>query len=361
MPSSNQLSNNDPASPSSRPRIRVAVVGATGYTGAELLRFLVAHPGITLAGLYAHSKAGEPIASVLPNFAGVLEGNFEPLPNGAIDADVVFLALPHGASAPVAKAQRSFGKVVIDLSADFRLHDLATYETWYGSHPAAELLGGSVYGLIELHRDVIRTADLIAVPGCYPTATLLATSPLVKGGFGRDLIVDAKSGVSGAGRSPGASSHFSETSEGIRAYKIGGTHRHTPEIEQELSGLAKSPINILFTPHLIPMTRGILSVAYATRERGSVEELITFATKMYAESPMVYVHQTPNAPIDTLWVRGSNRAHLAFGFDPRTNRFIAQGVIDNLVKGAAGQAIQCFNVRFGFEEESGLPVVGAFP
>ncbi len=347
-------------------RLRVSVVGATGYTGAELLRLLLSHPKVEVAQVVGHSKAGEPVAKVLPSFAGVLQGNI-----AAYDADViakasdaVFCALPHGASAKVVAELRARGTVVLDLSADFRLRDLAAHKAWYGEHGAPELLPSAVYGLVELHREALKTADLVAVPGCYPTASTLALAPLVKNRLIAvdDLVVDAKSGVSGAGRSPAASTHLPETAEGIRAYKIAGTHRHTPEIEQELSLLAGAPITLTFTPHLVPMTRGILATTYGRRLDASLtaEACTTAARTLFAGSPSVTVLDAGTNP-DTLWVRGSNRAFLSYNVDSRTGRVIAQAVIDNLVKGAAGQAVQCMNVRFGFEEATGIAATAMWP
>jgi N-acetyl-gamma-glutamyl-phosphate reductase len=220
-----------------------------------------------------------------------------------------------------------------------------------------------VYGLCELTRDSLRSADLVAVAGCYPTASTLALAPLVRAGI-IDLdtiIVDAKSGASGAGRGLSESSHFSHVAEGFRAYKVGGLHRHTPEIEQSLSGLAGQPVRITFTPHLVPMIRGILATAYARLSAGVTRERCTeLARAMYEGSPSVTVLDPGSNP-DTAWVKGSNRCFIAYTVDPRTGRVIAQSVIDNLVKGASGQAIQCFNLRFGLPEGTGLEAVGTFP
>jgi N-acetyl-gamma-glutamyl-phosphate reductase len=346
-------------------RVQVAIVGATGYTGAELLRLLHGHPRAQVAVVAGHGKAGSKIASVLPSFHGVLTGDVVTADPAAIaqTCQAAFCGLPHGASAPIVRELRARGVVVFDLSADFRIKDLATYREWYGEHGAPELNPSAVYGLCELEREALRKADLVAVPGCYPTASALALAPLVRAGaIDLDsIIVDAKSGASGAGRGLGENVHFSHVSEGFRAYKVGGLHRHTVEIEQTLSGLAGRPVRITFTPHLVPMIRGILSTGYAkltgdlTRERAT-----ELARAMYAGSPSVTVLD-PGVDPDTSWVKGSNRCFLSYTVDKRTGRVIAQAAIDNLVKGASGQAIQCFNLRFGFPEGTALEGVGTFP
>jgi N-acetyl-gamma-glutamyl-phosphate reductase len=346
-------------------KIRVAVVGATGYTGAELVRLLLGHPQIELAALVGQSKAGQPVERVLPALAGLVRGDVEAFDAERIasGADAAFCALPHGASAPIVAQLRARGLVVLDLSADFRLADRAVHAAWYGDDHAPELAAHAVYGLPELHRERLRAADLVAVPGCYPTATILPLAPLFARGLLEDgpVIVDAKSGVSGAGRAPSERTHFAETTEGFRAYKIAGSHRHTPEIEQELGQAAGREVRITFTPHLVPMTRGILSTSYVRPKPGvDAARCVAEARALYEGSPSVFVHD-PGACPDTLWVRGSNRAHLAYALDERTGWLIAQGAIDNLVKGAAGQAIQCLNVRFGLPEGAGLAMAAAWP
>lgn len=346
-------------------RLRVAVVGATGYTGAELLRLLVAHPRCELTAVVGRSHAGRPLPEALPSFAGVLDhvtvSAFDEADLGS-RADAVFCALPHGASAEVVAALRAEGRVVFDLSADFRLHDLEEHERRYGAHPAKALRAEAVYGLPELHRDALRSADLVAVPGCFPTAAVLALAPLLGDGLAspEGLIVDAKTGVSGAGRAPSAATHFSEIAEGVRAYKLAGAHRHTPEIEQELGAVAGKPLAVTFTPHLAPMVRGILATCYATRLRGDADAATEAARARYADSPSVVVLPAGSTP-GTEAVRGSNRAFLSYAYDARAARFIAIAAIDNLVKGAAGQAIQCLNVRFGFPEGLGLGAPAAWP
>ena len=346
-----------PRNVSSQPlsaRTPVSVVGATGYTGAELLRLLLGHRDVELAAVVGHGSAGQPIASVLPPFAGVLDGQVE-----AFDADriaerskVAFCALPHGASAGAVAALRDRGMLVLDLSADFRLVDLEIHRAWYGEHGAPARLPEAVYGLVELHREALRAADLVAVPGCYPTAAILALAPLLREGLisTEGIVVDAKSGVSGAGRTPTPSTHLPEASEGIRAYGAVGGHRHTPEIEQELSRLAGRDLRVIFTPHLVPMTRGILATAYAMAagDDATAARCTEAARALYTGSPSVTVLE-PGAHPDTLSVRASNRVHLSYARDDRTGRIVAEAAIDNLVKGAAGQAIQCMNVRLGLD------------
>jgi len=334
--------------------LTAAIVGATGYTGAELVRLLHGHPHIRLGGLFGDSTAGKPIAEVLPSLARVA-GTVQRLDPESLDADLVFCALPHGASAPIVDALRSAGKVVFDLSADFRLSDPEVYRQWYGEHGAPARFSEGVYGLPELHREAIRSADLVAVPGCYPTAAVLALAPLLSGGLvelSRPIIIDAKTGTSGAGRKLRQNVHFSEAAEGIRGYAVGGRHRHTPEIEQELAGLAGRGVQVVFSPHLAPMIRGILATAYLE----PIGDPATFAARarsFYEGSPSVTVLDDGIHP-DTLWVRGSNAAMISYWTDRRTGWVIAQCAIDNLVKGAAGQAVQCANLRFGIEEGTGL-------
>jgi len=339
-------------------RVPVAVVGASGYTGAELLRLLLSHPQVVIAGLYGRRAAGERLAAVFPQFAGRLD-----LPIEAFSADevarraqVAFCALPHGESSPIVRDLYTRGLTVLDLSADLRLRDPATYETWYG-RAADPLAQQAAYGLPELAGHPLRGQRLFAVPGCYPTAALLVLAPLVRAGLVEPagLIVDAKSGVSGAGRAPTAGTHFSEVGEGVHAYQVAAAHRHTPEIEQELGASS-----VVFTPHLVPMSRGILATCYAQptdpeRPGAAYREALA---QFYRERPLVTV---VDAPPDTAHVRGSNRAHVFAALDPRARRVIAMCALDNLGKGAAGQAVQCMNLALGFPETAGLDAVGMFP
>lgn len=345
--------------------IRATIVGGTGYTGAELVRLVLAHPSLELASIVGNASAGKPVAEVLPSLRGVVLGQVQPFDPAAIaeQADVAFCALPHAASAKAVSALRQRGQKVFDLSADFRFEDLSVYEAWYGTHPVPERLSEAVYGLVELHREELRDADLVAVPGCYPTASTLALAPLVKNGLIelRGIAVDAKSGISGAGRGVSSATHFPESAEGVRAYKA-GSHRHGPEIEQELSTLAGAPVRIAFVPHLVPMTRGILATCYVQPANPNLTaaRCIDAARELYQGSPSVLVLEEGLHP-DTLWVRGSNRVHIGYAQDRPGGTIIAMSAIDNLVKGASGQAIQCLNVRFGFDEGAGLQATALWP
>lgn len=350
--------------PMTQKPIKVSIVGATGYTGAELLRLLVGHPEVEVVSVAGRSTAGKPLAEVLPSFQGVVDLEVEPVDVAKIakNSDVAFCALPHAASAEIVDQLRTAGLQVFDLSADFRFNDLDTYAKWYGMHPAPARLAEATYGLVELHREAIRKADLVAVPGCYPTAAILALAPLLKNGLIETdgIVIDAKSGVSGAGRALTSSTHLPESAEGVRAYKV-GSHRHAPEIEQELTRAAQSPVEVTFVPHLVPMSRGILATSYVRPKGGTTVEACTKAAQeLYADSPSVVVLEG-NAHPDTLWVRGSNRAHLAYQQGSSSGTIVAMSTIDNLVKGAAGQAVQAFNVRFGFPEGQGLGAPAQWP
>ena len=345
--------------------ISAVVVGGTGYTGAELVRLALGHPSLEVTAIVGNTTAGQAVADVLPSLQGVVTGAVQPFDPEAIarQADVAFCALPHAASAEAVSALREQGLPVLDLSADFRFEDLSVYEAWYGKHPVPERLREAVYGLVELHREELRNADLIAVPGCYPTASTLALAPLIDGGLVKHdgIIVDAKSGVSGAGRGLSTSTHFPEVGEGVRAYKA-ATHRHGPEVEQELSRLAGAPVHVTFVPHLVPMSRGILATCYAQPAGASVTAAACTeaARALYDGSPSVHVLDEGRHP-DTLAVRGSNRTHLAYTQDSNSGTIIAMSAIDNLVKGASGQAIQCLNVRFGLDEGVGLRATAQWP
>ncbi len=348
-------------------RIRVAVVGATGYTGAELLRLLLSHPRAEVTALYAREKLTPRVSSVIPSLAGLCELPVEPFdPDDlARRADVAFAALPHGASVACVSALRSRGVKVLDLSADFRLRDAAEYARWYGAeHAAPALLDEAVYGLPELHRELLRGAPLVAVPGCYPTASALPLLPVLSAGGAVDasrVIVHALSGVSGAGRGPGPAYHFPEAAEGARCYKVAGAHRHTPEIEQTLSLAAGVRVTVSFSPTLAPMTRGILATSYAPLT-GDVDvvSLVERARAYFEGSPSVAVLDPGQMP-DTLWVRGSNRAHVGYAVDRRAGLLVAMCAIDNLVKGASGQAVQCMNLVAGIDEGEGLRGAAMFP
>lgn len=346
-------------------QLRAAVVGATGYTGAELVRILHAHPNAHVALVVGNSRAGQPASAALPSVRGALDRDVVAFDadHVASEADLAFCALPHGASAGIVSSLRDRGLPVFDLSADFRLRDLDVYRKWYGDHLAEARFGQATYGLPELYREALRSADLVAVPGCYPTATLLGLVPLVREGLidTSGIIVDAKSGVSGAGRGLSEITHFTECAEGLRAYKVGRNHRHIPEIEQELGVVNGKPVRITFTPHLVPMSRGLLATSYTTMRGEVTAERCTEAAKaLYADSPSVVVIEPGKAP-DTLWARGSNRAFVSYAVDPECGRIIVQAAIDNLVKGASGQAVQCMNIRFGLEEGAGIDMPGHWP
>lgn len=350
-------------------KLEVGIVGAAGYTGAELIRILVTHPLLNLAWLSGHSTAGQQLGNVLPSLIGVpglaerkLEAFDEQrVPELAKRLDVVFTALPHATSARVGAAFLRAGVQVVDLSADYRLTESAVYEEWYGEHPEKEVLKTAQYGLVEWHRERLLGARLIAAPGCYPTSAILALGPLLRAGLIEPdgIIIDSKSGVSGAGRAALPSTHLPECSEGLRPYKVAGTHRHTPEIEQELSRIAGRSLRVLFTPQLAPMTRGILTCAYG-RSKGATAEACREAARQVYSSGLVSVLPDKMLP-DTLWVRGSARGLVAYEVDQRTNTVLAFCAIDNLAKGASAQAIQALNVARGWPEELGLPLAAQFP
>ncbi|MCC6216028.1 MAG: N-acetyl-gamma-glutamyl-phosphate reductase [Polyangiaceae bacterium] len=357
----------EPASPAP---LRVGILGIGGYTGAELLRLVLGHPRLSLAWAGARENAGRRLGDVLPGtegVAGVAELRIEAFVEEdaarlAETIDVVFACLPHAASARACAALYRAGLRVVDLSADFRLRDRAVYEEWYGPHPAPELLAAAVYGQPELHREELPGARLIAAPGCYPTSSVLPLAPLVAAGLVEieGVVIDAKSGVSGAGRSPSPVTHLPEASEGLRPYKVAGTHRHVPEIEQELSRAAGAELRVTFTPHLAPMSRGISTTAYARARAGATAERCREAARARYASGLVSVLPEGRLP-DTLWVRGSARAHVAYALDPRTSIVVAMCAIDNLARGASAQALQALNLALGWPDALGLPEVGLFP
>jgi N-acetyl-gamma-glutamyl-phosphate reductase len=338
--------------------IKAAILGATGYTGVELVRLLSAHPAAELACLISGSSAGAAYSKVHPQFYGRVDRELEELniEQIAAKADVVFCALPHGQSALVVSELYKKGLEVIDLSADYRLKDSALYPEWYNmEHPVTELLGEAVYGLPELYKKNIANAKILANPGCYPTSILLALAPLLSGKAIKpdSIIIDAKSGVSGAGRAPKQPFHFPDCTENFKAYKV-ASHQHTAEIEQELSLLAKEELKITFTPHLVPMVRGILSTIYAEAAVDTnQDELEAVLEDFYSGCPFVRVLKTPALP-ETRMVRGSNFCDIAVKHDIRTNRIIVLAAIDNLVKGASGQAVQNMNIMHGLPEDLGL-------
>jgi N-acetyl-gamma-glutamyl-phosphate reductase len=343
--------------------IKAAVLGASGYTGADMIRLAALHPAIKLVALIAKGHAGQSLAQVFPHLASL---DAPPLVSSdQVDwskVDVAFCGLPHGtAHSEIAKLPKRVK--VIDMSADFRLRDPVTYAEWYGGeHGAPELLDGAVYGLTEHYRDQIKGARLVACPGCYPTAVLLALLPLAKTKLIaiEDIIIDAKSGVSGAGRTLKQNILFSEAGEGLSPYGI-GNHRHVPEIEQELGLAAGAPVIVNFTPHLVPMSRGELCTCYVRLAgKGTAANLRAALSEAYASSPFVRVVEDGVIPA-TPHVRGSNFCHIGVFADRLKGRAIVVSVIDNLVKGSAGQALQNFNLMYGFDETTGLAQLPLFP
>ncbi len=341
-----------------RARTKVGIIGASGYTGAELLRLLAPHPGFEVCFATGDSQAGARAAALYPSLAAAYgELVYAPWHPDLLDGiDLVFCGLPHGASQALMPALVDRVPHVVDLAADFRLHEASLYPTWYGeTHACPELLDRFTYGLPELFPDEVRAAQHVAVPGCYPTTAVLPLAPLVRAGaVATDhVIVDAASGVSGAGRTPKPSSHFGSVDEDFAAYGV-FNHRHTPEIEQTLGS------QVLFTPHLVPMNRGILTTCYArpASPATTADELRDVMRDAYAAAPFVVVVDEPPHTKATL---GSNMAQVWVGLDERTGWVVAMGALDNLVKGASGQAVQCANLVCGFDEALGLPNVGMMP
>lgn len=345
--------------------LKVAIVGASGYTGLELIRLLDRHPQVEIVCATSEQSAGKRISDIFPTLRGRCDLLLEPLDPAAIVAksDLIFTALPHQAAMRVVPAFLAAGKKVVDLSADYRLHDPAVYAAWYEAHLNPELLPEAVFGLPELRRETIRNARLVANPGCYPTSVILGLKPLLENGLidPASIISDSKSGASGAGRSAKVDSLYCEVNDSFKAYGVGGTHRHTPEIEQELSELAGQSVIITFTPHLVPMDRGILSTIYATPTRVvTTEELVALYADTYRDEPFVRPLPKGQFP-STAFVRGSNFCDIGITMDSRANRIVVVSAIDNLVKGASGQAIQNMNLICGFPETTGLEGLAIFP
>lgn len=336
---------------------RVAIVGAAGYAGVELTRLVLGHPSLELTVVTSGQDAGNRVSDVYPALAGCDLVYTEPdAETIAGAADVAFLAVPHTAAMAIAPALLDAGLTVVDASADFRLRDPDLYAAWYGvRHVAPDLIDDAVYGLPELWRAQLPGARLVACPGCYPTATLLAAAPAVEAGIviSDRVIVDAKSGVSGAGRSANAGTHFVAVNESVAAYKV-ASHRHTPEIAQGLGDLGLAHPRVTFAPHLVPMTRGLLSTVYLEIEPGTdtVEVLGAYRAR-YVGEPFVTVHDAGRMP-STAEVRGSNRAHIGLVVDEASSTLVVTCAIDNLVKGTSGQALQCANIVLGMEETAGL-------
>ena len=334
--------------------VKAAVAGANGYAGMTLVNLLARHPGVHLAQLTSRSFAGKAYSEVFPLLG--LKGEFlpEPDPDGL---DVVFSCLPHNVGAGKAAGWIAAGVRVIDMSADFRLQDVKQYPTWYRQeHPAPALLGKAVFGLPELHERDLKNAELVAVPGCYSTASILALAPAVAAGLAAsDFVVDAKSGVSGAGRSPGIGVHFSEVNESVGAYAIGG-HRHLPELTQELNKLNRNgEVRVTFVPHLVPMTRGILATCYFDL-KGSLAELQDAYREFYAGQPFTRVVDQP--PTTKL---ASHSNLCLVNVSAQGQKAVVTAALDNLVKGASGQGVECFNIAFGFDRTTALAGPAQWP
>lgn len=343
--------------------IRIAILGASGYTGAELLRFLLRHPAARIVALTAEKNAGQKVAAVLPHLAGIDLPELVKI--GAVDwagVDCVFCCLPHATTQDVIAKLPPHLKI-IDLSADFRLRDINAYATWYGhTHLAPDLQKEAVYGLSEINRAAIKTARLVANPGCYPTGAQLPLIPLIKAGLIalEDIIIDSKSGASGAGREAKQANLYCEVEGGIHAYGV-ASHRHTPEIEQGLSEAAGRPVQVTFTPHLMPMSRGILSTIYVKLAAGkTVADLRAALQNAYAGEPFARLLDEGVLPA-TRFVRGSNLCVMNVFADRALGRAIVISAEDNLVKGASGQAVQNMNIMFGLPETTGIDALPVFP
>jgi len=344
--------------------MKVGIYGASGYGGIELIRLLLGHPEVEIVYLGGHKTAGERISDVHPQLRGLLDLEIEPseLPDAIERCDFLFFSLESGVGVPWIRAALQAGKKVFDFSADFRLRSIEAFQRYYGPHPAPDLVPKAVYGLPELHRDEIRTTQLAALPGCYPTGATLALAPLVKESLIHTdlLVVDSKSGLSGAGRTKlSLLTHFAEANESVSAYNP-GTHRHTAEMDQELSGFG-TPVRVTFTPHRVPMTRGILTTVYAVlREEKTAEELLEVYLRFYAGEPFVVVMAPGELPASKHAV-GSNRCFIGLTVQPGTRNVIVVSAIDNLIKGQAGAAVQCMNLMCRFGETTALMGAAMWP
>lgn len=345
--------------------IKAGIIGATGYAGGELVRILSGHPDVEIVWYGSRSYIDQKNADVYRNMfrivdAACMDDNMEEL---AEEADVIFTATPQGFCASVISEEILSKTKIVDLSADFRIKDVKTYEKWYGiEHKSPQFIEEAVYGLCEVNREDVKSARLVANPGCYTTCSILTAYPLSKEGLidMNTLIVDAKSGTSGAGRGAKVPNLFCEVNENMKAYGV-TTHRHTPEIEEQLSYASGEPVMINFTPHLVPMNRGILATEYASlKEKVTAEEVMAIYQKYYGNEYFIRLLGAGACP-ETKWVEGSNFVDIGFQIDERTNRIVMMGAIDNLVKGAAGQAVQNMNLMFGLPEQEGLKLVPLFP
>lgn len=345
------------------PKIRAAVLGASGYAGGELIRLLLGHPGVEIRHVTADRHAGKKLTEVFPHLKGLIDLDLEKLsPSKAAEhADVVFVSLPHGASAEVVAELYGRGLKIIDLGADFRINE-QNYSKWYGRHPCPPLIENAAYGISELFRDEILKAQLVANPGCYPTSAILPLAPLLRSGAVREdnIVIDSKSGTSGAGRAPSLDLHFCEVNEGLKAYKV-GAHRHSPEMDQHLSGYCKKSTEVTFTPHLLPVSRGLLSTIYvSTHGSYSTCDLAEILKQFYEGSHFIRIYDEGDFP-SIAYVKGSNYCDIGVVSNPDRKSAIIVCAIDNLVKGASGQAVQNMNIMMELPENTGLSLNPVFP
>ena len=345
--------------------MKAGIIGASGYTGAELLRLLHGHPEVEAVYVTAHTYAGKEVKELYPNlyeYGGMRYKEFE-AEEALEKTDFHFIALPHGKSMQVVPLLLDGGARVVDLSADYRLNDPVVYRHWYGiEHTSAQLLAKAVYGLPEIFAPEISRADLVAVPGCYPTAVILALAPLADAGYEglKEVIVDAKSGVSGAGRALSLATHFPQAEGSVKPYSLAG-HRHTPEMEEVLKALYGGYTGIIFTPHLVPMSRGILATCYVKMVKNvSAANVADLYREYYKDHPFIVLENEGFFP-ETKTVNGSNFCRIGWHLDETKGMLIVVSAIDNLVKGASGQALQCMNIMMGWKEDLGLKALGVFP
>lgn len=343
--------------------IKVGIIGATGYAGSELVRLITQHPKAELVTMTSQSYAGQEYKEVYSNYSHLdYVCEEEHIEEMAEKCDVIFLALPHGVASKKINADILSKTKIIDLGADFRIQDVDVYEKWYTTHYSKDILPEAVYGLCEINRDKIKGKRIVANPGCYTSCSILSLYPLVKEGLIdlSSIIIDAKSGATGAGRGLSLGNHYCELNESVKAYKV-ASHRHTPEIEEQLSIAAGQDIVLNFTPHLIPMDRGILATCYATlNKKYTYDDIRKAYEKHYGNEHFIRLTKEGVFP-ETKWVKGSNFVDIGFTVDERTNRVIVIGALDNLFKGAAGQAVQNMNIIMGIEETTGIDYVPIFP
>lgn len=343
--------------------IKVGIIGATGYAGSELVRLITQHPNAELVTMTSQSYAGQEYKEVYSNYSHLdYVCEEEHIEEMAEKCDVIFLALPHGVASKKINADILSKTKIIDLGADFRIQDVDVYEKWYTTHYSKDILPEAVYGLCEINRDKIKGKRIVANPGCYTSCSILSLYPLVKEGMIdlSSIIIDAKSGATGAGRGLSLGNHYCELNESVKAYKV-ASHRHTPEIEEQLSIAAGQDIVLNFTPHLIPMDRGILATCYATlNKKYTYDDIRKAYEKHYGNEHFIRLTKEGVFP-ETKWVKGSNFVDIGFTVDERTNRVIVIGALDNLFKGAAGQAVQNMNIIMGIEETTGIDYVPIFP